>query len=160
MEKQTGFTLIELLVVIAVIVILASMIGLATGGSRIKARDARRLGDMRSLVTAQELYYSDMNRYFTCSATAGDCNPRSARNYPSSLNTRMPKTPVDPRNYGATCTGDSYIYCGLDNTLDNQQYCYFAKLEENNASFITASPKGYMRKDAIPTSLSDCGVAG
>ena len=160
MEKQTGFTMIELLIVVSVIGILASMIILTTSGSRIKARDARRATDMKSLVTAQEFYMSDVGHYFTCSATLGDCVPKNSRNYPSSLGPRMPKTPTDPRNVGTTCTGDSYIYCGLDNTGDWQQFCYFAKLEENNTSYLTASPKGNKKKDAIPTSLADCGMAG
>jgi general secretion pathway protein G len=160
MEKQTGFTMIELLIVVSIIGILASMIILTTSGSRIKARDARRMSDMKSLVTAQELYYSDIGHYFTCSATLGDCVPKNSRNYPSSIGARMSKTPTDPKNSGTTCTGDSYIYCGLDNTGNNQQFCYFAKLEENAASYITASLKGNMRKDAIPVSFADCGTAG
>lgn len=159
MKKQKGFTLVELLVTIAIMGILASMVGLSTLGSRVKARDARRMTDLRSVIVAQELYYSDMERYFTCSATAGDCNPRSDKNFPSSIGNRMLKTPTDPRNSGTTCAG-GYMYCGLDNTLSPQQFCYYAKLEENATAFIAASPRGLKKKDAVPTDFTDCGLEG
>lgn len=159
MENDKGFTMIELLIVIAVIGILAGMISVTTTGARLKARDTKRIGDMKALVVAQEMYYSDNTRYFTCSQIAGDCSPHSATNYPSGLGSRMATTPVDPKNTGTVC-GTGYIYCGLDNTADNQQYCYYAKLEEGAAVFFAASPKGTFRKDAIPTSFADCGLPG
>lgn len=52
-----GFTLIELLVVIAIIGILASIVLAATGTSRKKGRDARRLADFKQIQLALELYF-------------------------------------------------------------------------------------------------------
>ena len=66
MKKRSlkqGFTLIELLVVIAVIGILASVVLVSLNSARAKARDARRLSDMRTIQTALEMYYSDNGRY-------------------------------------------------------------------------------------------------
>ncbi len=61
MGKQKGFTIIELLVVIAVIGFLASVILVSLNSARSKARDTRRLADMRQLQTALDAYYNQNN---------------------------------------------------------------------------------------------------
>lgn len=62
-NKEKGFTLIELLVVIAVIGILASVVLASLNSARGKARDARRLSDVRQLQTALEFYYDTYGYY-------------------------------------------------------------------------------------------------
>ena len=52
MQTKKGFTLIELLVVIAIIGILATLAVVAYSGSQTKARDAKRVADMNSVVSA------------------------------------------------------------------------------------------------------------
>ncbi len=59
MHKNKGFTLVELLVVIAIIGLLATIAFISLNSARGKARDAKRISDVRSLQSALELYYND-----------------------------------------------------------------------------------------------------
>ena len=62
-NNRKGFTLIELLVVIAIIGILSTLAVVSLGGARAKARDAKRISDIKQVQTALELYYGDKNNY-------------------------------------------------------------------------------------------------
>ena len=66
--NRRGFTLIELLVVIAIIGLLSTIISVAMGNARLKARDAKRMSDLKQIQTALELYYTDQNGYPTGTA--------------------------------------------------------------------------------------------
>jgi prepilin-type N-terminal cleavage/methylation domain-containing protein len=61
--KQKAFTLIELLVVISIIGLLASIALVALGSARAKARDAKRVADLKQVSTALELFYDAYGRY-------------------------------------------------------------------------------------------------
>ncbi|MCX6731694.1 MAG: type II secretion system protein [Candidatus Parcubacteria bacterium] len=56
-KRNKGFTLIELLVVIAIIGILSSVVLASLNSARKKARDARRVADIKQLQLAEELYF-------------------------------------------------------------------------------------------------------
>ncbi len=63
MKKQKGFTLIELLVVISIIGFLASLAMFALNSARIKARDTKRLADIKQIQYALELYFDNNGEY-------------------------------------------------------------------------------------------------
>ena len=58
-KKLRGFTLVELLVVIAIIGLLSTLAVVSLNSARGKARDAKRLADIRQVQTGLELYYQN-----------------------------------------------------------------------------------------------------
>lgn len=67
-KNNKGFTLIELLVVIAIIGLLSSIVLASLSGARSKARDTKRLGDLRSIEKALSLYALNNGGYVPLSA--------------------------------------------------------------------------------------------
>lgn len=61
--KAKGFTLVELLVVIAIIGLLSTLAVVALGSARSKARDARRISDIKQVQTSLELFFADAGVY-------------------------------------------------------------------------------------------------
>ena len=111
MKTKKGFTLIELLVVIAIIGLLATLSVVSLNNARERARDARRLSDVRQIQTALELYYNIENVYpanLTALETKGILNPVPSNPEPDDCN-------ADWVNYDYTqnLTGASYTlkYC-------------------------------------------------
>lgn len=149
-QKKEGFTLIELLVVIAIIGILAGMVLVSMGGARAKARDARRMADMRQMVSAQEMYYGDADQYFLSSSM------------PTAIGTYLNPVPSDPGGGNAvacTETEPAFTYCTLDNTGtgNSQKFCYYSRLEQNATTpYFTGSHGGNFKKAAKPSTLDDC----
>lgn len=119
MKRQKGFTLIELLVVIAIIGILAAIVLVALNSARIKARDAKRAGDLSSLKAAMELYNDDKGSYFvyttTCDITT--VNGPTAAGYntlvaDATVKTFVKTVPYDPNGAGGNANAKFYYgYC-------------------------------------------------
>lgn len=112
-KKNKGFTLIELLVVIAIIGILASIVLVSLNSARAKARDVRRVGDLRQVALALELYYDDVSSAYPVDATPGaGCNAWTTMGAALRTNGFMSSVPVDPQNTG----GQIYKYEGSAST--------------------------------------------
>ena len=120
MKRQKGFTLIELLVVIAIIGLLATIVMVSLNSARTKARDTKRLADVRQIQLALEMYYDTNGSYpstggawrclgHTSSQTCwiGSYSGLDAIN--TALSPYMAKIPDDPKNNTA-CYGDAYLY--------------------------------------------------
>jgi type II secretion system protein G len=71
-QKIKGFTLVELLVVIAIIGLLASIVLVSLNNARTKARDTKRLSDLRQVAIALELYYDNNNNSYP--TTGNNCS--------------------------------------------------------------------------------------
>ncbi|OHB18655.1 MAG: hypothetical protein A2749_01165 [Parcubacteria group bacterium RIFCSPHIGHO2_01_FULL_45_26] len=69
-KRNKGFTLIELLVVIAIIGILSSVVLASLNNAREKARDARRISDIKNVQLAMELNADDNNGNYAASLAA------------------------------------------------------------------------------------------
>lgn len=79
--KNKGFTLIELLVVIAVIGILAAVVLASLNSARGKARDTRRISDLKQIQTALELYHTDNGSYPSTGVPVGSMPTGSGTHY-------------------------------------------------------------------------------
>lgn len=62
-KVRFGFTLIELMVVLSIIGLLASIILASVNTARAKARDARRLEDIKQIQNALEFFYDKYGKY-------------------------------------------------------------------------------------------------
>jgi type II secretion system protein G len=131
-KKRKGFTLIELLVVIAIIGILATIVLVSLNTARQKARDVRRIGDLRQVALALEMYYDDNASYPTytpCSnaswlSMGGDISP-----------TYMTAVPDDPVNSGSNV----YMY---SSDATGTEYALRAYLENVNNSALDTDVDG------------------
>ena len=121
-SAKSGFTLIELLVVMAIIGFLASVVLVNLNGARMKARDARRLSDMKQIRLALELYYAKIGAYPNYTSN-DDCAGWDIGYYDSNdtfINALVEKsffskTPGDPT--ATDCNGYKYYrYTATDAT--------------------------------------------
>jgi len=138
--NKKGFTLIELLIVVAIIGLLSTLAVVALGSARVKARDSKRLADLKQLQTALELYYTDNNEYPTGSvllgSTAAAClNSTVGWTTTGCDNPYMGLVPVDPKDGNYTYTAAS----------SSSSYTITATLEGNVNGLqdgVTLSPAG------------------
>lgn len=142
LSTKKGFTLIELLVVIAIIGLLSTLAVIALGSARTKARDAKRLSDVKQVQTALELYYTDNGTYptaasaITLGAGSAVCLDNSVSGWATTCT--KPYMGLVPKDPG---TG-SYTYV----SADGKTYTITGALEGDmgglTAGTITATPSG------------------
>jgi len=107
-KGRAGFTIVELLIVIVVIAILAAIVIVAYNGVQGRAKDARRVQDLKGIVKALEIYKTNTGSYPAANSTTGasgwevSTDGTSATDFLSVLRTSgaVTRIPVDPRNYG------------------------------------------------------------
>jgi len=143
--NKKGFTLIELLVVIAIIGVLSTLAIIALGSARTKARDSKRMSDLKQIATALELYYGENNTYPVI------ITPGNSLVSPDGLTTYMNKIPSNPtpRNDG-TCPDKDYSY-SVDNQITPKSYNISTCL----GSSVSTSPPGSVAYSN--TGLFSCG---
>lgn len=77
MKTTKGFTLVELLVAVGIIGVLASVSLVSVNSIRGKARDSKRIADIKEVQNALEAYYSN-NGYYPAANIASDPGVGSA----------------------------------------------------------------------------------
>ncbi|HNX10612.1 MAG TPA: FISUMP domain-containing protein [bacterium] len=143
MKSKKAFTLIELLVVIAIIGILATISVIALNNARAKSRDAKRIGDIKQVSTALELFFNDKNRYPTVEEwNTGQIFSTTT----GATSTYMQIIPAAPTpNDGSCTTGQNTI--SYTPTLDGASY---------TVSFCLGNTTGAL--DSGPKCLTPGGV--
>jgi len=153
--KKKGFTLIELLVVVGIMAMLAALAVIALNNARQRARDTRRLADVKQIQTALELYYLDNNQYPAGSAVvlAGKCLSTSAWTDACSGTTYMAAAPTNPTPWGEGSCSDAttvteYFYTADDpgssgsNVSYHITYCLAGDTGQIPGGDHTATPAG------------------
>lgn len=144
--NKKGFTLIELLVVIGIIGLLSTLAVVALGSARQKARDSKRLSDIKQVQTALELYFTDNNTYpvannitlgvdATCLVGTGFASGTACTSATSTYMGLIPRDPQSPSQdymyHNATATG-AYV---LNTTLEGA-------VNDLGPGTVTATPDG------------------
>jgi len=136
--KKKGFTLIELLVVIAIIGILTTISVIALQYSRARARDAKRLADVKQIQSALALYAHDVDEY-PATITPGTILSSSSTVYMAVI--PFPPLPDDGCSGSAMYTYDQQIVTG-DETSYTLNYCLGSDTAGVPAGLNTATPAG------------------
>lgn len=143
---QRGFTLIELLVVIAIIGILSSVVLASLNSARVKARDARRVADLKQIQIALELWYDTNGQYPDEIADLKDA---------AQAGSTLASEPKDPQ------AGTSYIYAYK--TVSSKKTAYHVGANLEAASGATTLDDGdndldtYTTATTLPSGWSGSG---
>ena len=125
-KKQKGFTLVEMILVTVIIGIVAGIVINVINIPRVQARsrDSKRIGDLKRIQTALELYFAD-NRQYPSSPT---WTPIS--NMSDILNPYLDQIPTDPLS--GNNTKNNAIRC-MNNIF---AYGYYYLSDANGARYV------------------------
>lgn len=140
MKKNTkGFTLIELLVVIAIIGLLSTLTIVSLNTARARARDAKRVSDVKQMQTALEMYFNDASAYPASVTSTGAIANGSS--------TYLTVVPTAPTPVDGTCSAGNNTYTYTNTTAGTSytytlSYCLGATTSGIAAGIQTATPAG------------------
>ena len=145
--SQKGFTLIELLVVVAIIGLLSTLSILALNTARARARDARRVADVKQIQTALEMYYNDAGVY-PSTASAGNSVVYNGSTFLKTI--PKPPTTIDGGSTSPGCGAlaaaqpyYTYVMTGSGASSSYTiQYCLGAAVNDIPLGMNTATPAG------------------
>lgn len=128
-KKAKGFTLIELLIVIAIIGLLATLAIVSLTTAQEKARDAKRIADMKLYQNAIELWFSENPAgYPTVDGGSALAGFTLWSDFSAKIDDFMTQVPVPP---DAATETYRYQWGGGTNGLDNaNSYVMSATLED------------------------------
>jgi len=154
--ENKGFTLIELLVVIAIIGVLASIIIASLNNSRKKARDTRRLTDIKQIQLALELYFDANSSAYPVSTAICTGTPLTTAVENRGLQDLVikgfiPQIARDPNS--TTAAPICYLYASKPTPITT--YHLGAKMEDDKFPALSGD-KDCNSTTALPTALS-CG---
>ncbi len=148
-NHKKGFTLIELLVVVAIMGMLAALAVVSLNNARQRARDARRVSDIKQIQTALELYFLDNDTYPDGTSTwiSGTCLDDTG--FAGSCGTGtvyMTTVPNNPRPYNDdTECGENYTdyFYSRDTTQSySLNYCVGGDIGDVGTGAHVATPAG------------------
>jgi len=122
-RRAAGFTLLELLVVIGIISVLATLMLGVIIVSKYKARDTKRVADLRTIGTTLELYRIDSGHYPVAINWVSDCGPEGKNWIPDGTNydwstKYVEHMPRDPAQECVQSPGRAYQYRSDGNTYE------------------------------------------
>ncbi|MCX6784425.1 MAG: type II secretion system protein [Candidatus Komeilibacteria bacterium] len=143
--KKNAFTLVELLVTIAIIGILSTIVIISVSNARAKARNTKRISDLRSVRTGLDVYLSsnaviwvDGNDATSDLAVAGI----------------LPVIPKDPD------TSKGYVYCASGTSYLLQSVVESGSAKPLGSSVNTISGTSKCSAAAGGSVVTDCSLAG
>ena len=141
-KQQKGFTLVELLVVIGVIGLLSTLAIIALGSARTKARDAKRISDVKDVRNALELYFADYGNYpvmadgVVFGSASASCLDNSTQGWaPTCEDPYLATVQADPGKY-------RYIYRSADGESYTIQITLESQLGNLLPGDVIATPSG------------------
>lgn len=165
-DKEKGFTLIELLVVISIIGLLSSVVLTSLNSAKVKARNAKRMSDLRQLQLAITLFYENTGAYpstgggwrgkpgvdLAACTTSGTSWYTGSADWIPGLVTGgyLPSLPTDPGN--STACNTQYIY--ISNGVDYKLMYHNIAADGGNA-FWANSPLRDPRRDGGVNAATD-----
>jgi len=132
--KKRGFTLVEILVIVVIIGVLASLSFITLNSVRGKARDAKRISDIRQIQSILEMYRNNNDTYPSILTPGASLVGPNGQTYIS----RIPNALSVP---DGDCVSDDYIYTSSDpaNTY-TITYCLGGAVQSAGPGDCTAVP--------------------